>query len=120
MGTLYRFLSLTFGLPWLVLALVSDITEYSHDDGVNFKLTLNLPDQPIKIIASGNASSSPFSDREKEIVLHLADGLDTNQIAEKLFISEDTVRTHRKNILQKTGAKNSVHVVRMAVANGWV
>ena len=48
------------------------------------------------------------------------DGLDANAIAAKLFISEGTVRTYRKNILEKTGAKNSVHLIRMAVANGWV
>ncbi|MFM8741228.1 MAG: hypothetical protein ACKOC0_13640 [Cytophagales bacterium] len=30
------------------------------------------------------------------------------------------MRKHRENILQKTGAQNSVHLVRMAVANGWV
>ncbi len=58
--------------------------------------------------------------REKEIVHLLANGFDSNGIAEKLFISEGTVRTHRKNILQKTEARNSVHLVRMAVANGWV
>jgi len=110
------------GLPYLALALVSDITEYSREEGVNYKLSLNLPGQPVKTIAAGNASAStsPFSEREKEIVLHLFDGLDTNQIAEKLFISEGTVRKHRQNILEKTGAKNSVHLVRMAVANGWV
>lgn len=110
------------GLPYLALALVSDITEYSREEGVNYKLSLNLPGQPVKTIAVGNASAStsPFSEREKEIVLHLSDGMDTNQIAEKLFISEGTVRKHRQNILEKTGAKNSVHLVRMAVANGWV
>jgi len=110
------------GLPYLALALISDITEYSREEGVNYKLSLNLPAQPIKTLVSGNASTSfsPFSDREKEIVFLLSDGMDTNQIAEKLFISEGTVRKHRQNILEKTGAKNSVHLVRMAVANGWV
>lgn len=110
------------GLPYLALALVSDITEYSREESVNYKLSLNLPGYPVKTIASGNASesASPFSQREREIVSHLADGLDTNQIADKLFISEGTVRKHRQNILEKTGAKNSVHLVRMAVANGWL
>lgn len=110
------------GLPYLALALVSDITEYSREEGMSYKLSLNIPGQSVKTILSGSASAStsPFSEREKEIVLHLSNGLDTNQIAEKLFISEGTVRKHRQNILEKTGAKNSVHLVRMAVANGWV
>ena len=59
-------------------------------------------------------------DREKEIVQHLADGFDAKEVGSRLFISKGTVRTHRKNILEKTGAKNSVHLIRMAVANGWV
>ena len=107
------------GLPYLLLALISDITHYGKGQGVNYRLTLNLPDRPVKILLSDN-SPSPLTEREKEIVLELADGLDANEIAERLFISEGTVRTHRKNILEKTGAKNSVHMVRMAIANGWV
>jgi DNA-binding CsgD family transcriptional regulator len=110
------------GLPYLGLALVSDITPYAQYEGVTYKLSLNLPGKPVKTILSGssNHSITPFTDREKEIVSHLAEGLDSVDIAEKLFISEGTVRTHRKNILEKTGAKNAVHLVRMAVANGWV
>ena len=100
----------------------SDITEFKTQQGIHYKVSLNIPGQSIKILLSGNSYqiSSSLTVREKEIVSHLSEGLDANAIAEKLFISEGTVRTHRKNILLKTGAKNSVHLVRMAVANGWV
>lgn len=110
------------GLPYLALALISDISQYAKHDGVNYRLSLNLPGKPVRVILSGsvNDTESPLSEREKEVVKHLADGLDANEIAEKMFISEGTVRTHRKNVLEKTGAKNSVHLVRMAIANGWV
>lgn len=107
------------GLPYLLLGLISDITPYGKEKGTNYRLTLNLPNQPPKVLLSDN-SDSPLTEREKDIVLHLADGFDANTIAEKLSISEGTVRTHRKNILEKTGARNSVHLVRMAMANGWV
>lgn len=110
------------GFPYLVLGVVSDISEYKKSEGVHYRATLNIPGQPIKVLFSGNTreTAAPLTDREKEIVQHLADGSDANEIADKLFISEGTVRTHRKNILEKTGARNSVHLVRMAVANGWV
>jgi len=44
-----------------------------------------------------------FSDREFEIIKMIQAGLDSEQIAEKLFLSKHTVNTHRKNILNKTG-----------------
>jgi DNA-binding CsgD family transcriptional regulator len=47
--------------------------------------------------------SIPFSDREFEIIRLIADGLNSEQVAEKLFLSIHTVNTHRRNILEKTG-----------------
>ena len=109
------------GLPYLMLALMSDITAYSSSKGAKYKLSLNKPGEAVKILLTNHLEEvAPITSREKDIVQLLADGFDTNEIAEKLFISEGTVRTHRKNILQKTEARNSVHLVRMAVANGWV
>jgi DNA-binding NarL/FixJ family response regulator len=45
------------------------------------------------------------SRRELEVMRYVADGLSNPQIAKKLFISEFTVKTHRKNFYQKTGVK---------------
>ena len=52
--------------------------------------------------------------RELEIIKCLADGLSSSQMAEKLFISEHTVRTHRKNILRKTGASGTSQLIKYA------
>ena len=52
-----------------------------------------------------------FTRREKEILACLAEGLSSKQIANKLFISEYTVSNHRKNMLQKSGAKSSAQLV---------
>lgn len=49
----------------------------------------------------------PFSQREFEIIKLIATGMNSEQISEKLFISINTVSTHRKNIIDKTG-KNSI------------
>jgi DNA-binding CsgD family transcriptional regulator len=46
-----------------------------------------------------------FSDREFEIIRLIESGLNSDQIAEKLFLSVFTVHTHRRNILTKTGKK---------------
>jgi len=52
-----------------------------------------------------------LSIREVEILGLIMDGFTNHQIAEKLFISYETVRTHRKNILDKTGARNTLSLV---------
>jgi DNA-binding CsgD family transcriptional regulator len=49
-----------------------------------------------------------FSKREFVIIELLGQGLSTNQIADKLFLSTHTINTHRRNILKKTG-KSSTH-----------
>jgi len=48
----------------------------------------------------------PFTNREFEIIKLIEAGLDSNQIAERLFLSVYTVNTHRGNILEKTDFKN--------------
>jgi DNA-binding CsgD family transcriptional regulator len=52
-----------------------------------------------------------FSDREFEIIKMIQKGLDSEQIAEKLFLSKHTVNTHRKNILNKTGKEHISEVI---------
>jgi DNA-binding NarL/FixJ family response regulator len=58
-----------------------------------------------------------LSKREIEIVKLLAEGLTSVQIGDKLFIAEHTVKTHRKNILRKTGASNTSQLVQFALNN---
>ncbi len=52
--------------------------------------------------------------REVEILTLICTELSTKEIAEKLFLSPRTVETHRKNILQKTGVKTLVGLVKLA------
>lgn len=63
-------------------------------------------------------NSSPYprlSRREKEILRLIIDEFTTKEIAEKLFISFGTVETHRRNMLIKTGARNTVGLVKIAL-----
>jgi DNA-binding NarL/FixJ family response regulator len=59
----------------------------------------------------------PLTKREKEVLIHIAEGLTNAQIAEKLFISIDTVESHRKNLHAKLGVKNTAMLVRFAIEN---
>ncbi len=55
--------------------------------------------------------------REKEILPLVCQGLLTEEIGEKLFISPHTVESHRRNLLNKTGCRNSAALVRFAMEN---
>jgi DNA-binding NarL/FixJ family response regulator len=63
--------------------------------------------------------SNPFNvkltDREFDVLKLIAEELSTAEIATKLFISPNTVETHRRNLLLKLGAKNSVGLIKMAL-----
>jgi DNA-binding CsgD family transcriptional regulator len=59
---------------------------------------------------------SSLSKREKEVLRHLALGENAQQTADKLFISEATVKTHRKNIRSKLGADSTFDLVKFAQA----
>ena len=52
-----------------------------------------------------------LSKREKEVLRLIFDGCTNKEIANKLFISFETVKSHRKHILSKTGSKNTAALV---------
>lgn len=51
--------------------------------------------------------------REKEVVMLLLRGHSTKQVAEKMFISLNTAKTHKKNIFMKTGAKRTADLTKL-------
>jgi DNA-binding NarL/FixJ family response regulator len=53
--------------------------------------------------------------REKEILCHIANGLTNLQIAETLFLSIDTINSHRKSLHSKLNVKNTAMLIRFAV-----
>lgn len=61
-----------------------------------------------------------LSRREKEILQHIAMEYTTQEIADKLFISQNTVNTHRKNMLSKLNAKNTAGLVKYAYQQGLI
>jgi DNA-binding NarL/FixJ family response regulator len=53
--------------------------------------------------------------REVEVLKLIAEGLTNHEIAEKLFVSDSTVDSHRKNLLSKLQVKNTASLVRVAL-----
>ncbi len=58
-----------------------------------------------------------LTEREIEIIILIALEYSTKEISEQLFISINTVETHRKNIMKKLKAKNTVGIVKYAMNN---
>jgi len=58
-----------------------------------------------------------LSEREIEIIELIAEGCTSKEIATRLFISEHTVKTHRKNIFQKTSVSDSDELIKWAMNN---
>jgi DNA-binding NarL/FixJ family response regulator len=68
--------------------------------------------------ASRNSQPGLLTQRERELLDRLAKGHTSEAIAAELFISVNTVDTHRKNIISKLGAKNITDAVRIALSKG--
>ena len=58
--------------------------------------------------------------REIEVVRAIARGLSTKEIARQLFISENTVETHRQNIFEKLDVRNMAGLIIKAIAAGYI
>lgn len=58
--------------------------------------------------------------REYEILILLSRGFSSKEIGKRIFITEDTVNTHRKKLLLKLNAANSAELVRIAFEKGLI
>jgi DNA-binding NarL/FixJ family response regulator len=63
-------------------------------------------------------TSSELTRREREILGHIASGLTNPEIAEKLYLSVDTIKTHRKNMMRKLDVNNTAGLVKYAMHHG--
>ena len=65
------------------------------------------------------SENSALTRREKEVLDLIVEEYTTKEIAQQLYISPCTAETHRMNIIQKMGVRNTAGVVREAVRMGW-
>jgi DNA-binding NarL/FixJ family response regulator len=70
--------------------------------------------------AERERGQAALSERETEILKLLAEGLRNSEIAERLFISERTVKVHVANVFGKLGLHDRVHATRYAIRSGLV
>lgn len=65
-------------------------------------------------------ATDSLTSREKEILIQVAKGLTNKQIGERLFITENTVKNHVKNLFSKLKVDNRVQLASYAMKNGLI
>ncbi|MCO6477059.1 MAG: response regulator transcription factor [Phaeodactylibacter sp.] len=79
----------------------------------------SLSDNVKKLILEYSLGIGPkkkkLTEREQEVLQLIIEEYTTKEIAKKLFISSCTVETHRLNIIQKLGVRNTAGIVREAM-----
>ena len=69
---------------------------------------------PLVEIDQGKIKELEITSREYEVLLAISEGLSNKEIAEKLFLSESTIKTHVSNLLVKLNAKRRTQALQIA------
>ena len=68
--------------------------------------------------AGSDSSPAPLTPRELEVIRRVALGATSREIADELFVTAETVRTHVRNAMAKTGTRTRAHLVAAAICRG--
>jgi len=109
------------GKPSVILIQSSDISELKKSNRMKyfFGFWKNEFFQKL-ILGETSAYGNILTNRELDLLTLAADGYTSAEIAAFKNLSVETVRTHNRNIISKTGAKNLTEVVRVALVEGWI
>jgi two-component system NarL family response regulator len=79
-----------------------------------------LTEQLLRALGRDDAGAEPLTERELEVLRLIAAGASNRDIADRLFISENTVKNHVRRILEKTGTRSRTGAVAHGVRQGLV
>ncbi len=119
-------LTITEGRIHHVLSVFTDVTFMNllPDDRISF-IGINGEPSYYSLSTDPRTILQPQKDlelsiREREVVRLMAEGLASKQIADTLDISTHTVDTHRRNLLRKTGTKNTLELTVLCLKKGLI
>lgn len=78
------------------------------------KKSLRKPQQPLSQIDEKKIAELQLSKREYEVLREVALGLSNKEIADRLFLTESTIKTHVSNVLIKLDAKRRTQAIQIA------
>lgn len=100
--------------PLLVVGVRYDITEYLKGEDYWIYREKKVAGQVIsKLYRENNNEKQLITPREKEILMLIASGLSSREVASQLHISIETVGQHRKNMIQRTHAKDTSSLIHL-------
>ena len=103
---------------YLVKSVEKEEIEQSINDVIEGKMHFSTDINNTKVVTKFDGEGPILTRREKEILHMIAEGLTTNEMATKVFISPYTVDTHRKNLLAKFEVSNTALLITMAAKFG--
>lgn len=78
------------------------------------------PEAPWTPVAVADIGRLRLTKREREVVTAIASGLQSGDIAERMFVSPETVKSHVRNAMGKLGAHTRAHAVAIALVTGQI
>lgn len=99
---------------WLSMSILDLSPDQDMNSLCRYRLINTLSGELYNFPSSEIMADHKLSFREQEILQLLAKGLISKQIADKLFISVNTVNTHRQRIIEKLNVSNTVEAVQYA------
>lgn len=103
-----------YGNAWLAMSVLDLSPDQDLKSLCRYRLINTLTGELYHFPPSELIAENKLSFREKEILQLLSKGLISKQIADKLFISVNTVNTHRQRIIEKLNVSNTAEAVQYA------
>ena len=96
----------------IFIPAIRNLEHRTKQSGINANIS--------RMINSQSATTEALSDREKDVVVSLVQGMSNKEIAEHLFISTNTVITHRRNIARKLQIHSPARLTIYAIVNNLI
>jgi PAS domain S-box-containing protein len=97
---------------------VSDAAHVAHIDGRLVILVVLMAAERDRAVVGSDSPLASLTPRELEVIMRVALGATSREIADDLFVTTETVRTHVRNAMAKTGTRTRAHLVAAAICRG--
>jgi DNA-binding CsgD family transcriptional regulator len=110
------------GSPLRTLITCTNIDPYKQDDLLYYNILRKNNDSIYEVLLEGvednRKNEYQLTARETQIIALISQGCTNKEIADKLFVTINTIKTHRKNIVKKTKCKGIAELTNFAFSRG--